>query len=255
MFSRKKKTPSLLNVLNKIKTTDPYYAQTQTIRTSLKNRLQNGTINWKEAQKIIQDHLNFIENQRTRSYQNTRKKSRQHIPKRLDKSKTSESPESIESLFDNGSPIGYLQPQLKNVNIGIYTHGGKNVPIHFLEVPNNATLSQEQIQQKINQYITFNRIVPFLNTSRANNKRVLYNAGIFLKEETVKNIKNTNTELIQLIAARSQLLQTIHKKLTNLDDRIKNLKNRMARGTRNKNKKKMTVRKRKKNKAKKTRRV
>lgn len=129
------------------------------------------------------------------------------------------------------------------------------MPIQFLEVPNNATLSLSQIQQKINQYNTFNRIAPFLNTSNANNKRVLYYAGMFLKEETVKNIKNTNDELKQLNTARTQLLQVIHKKLTNLEDRIKNIKHRMAKGTRNKKKNKTTVRKRKKKKTKKTRRV
>ena len=99
MFSRGKKTPSPLNVLNIIETTNPYYAQTQVIRTSLKNRLQNGTIKWKEAQKIIQDHLNFVKNQQTRTYQNTTQKSRKQSLKRAIKSKTSESPESIESLF------------------------------------------------------------------------------------------------------------------------------------------------------------
>ncbi len=256
MFSRfsRKKTPSPLNVLNKIEIANPYYAQTQVIRTSLKNRLQNGTIKWKEAQKIIQDHLNFVKNQQT-----TTQKSRQQTPKNTvkskSKSKTSESPESIESLFDNDSPIGYLKPQLKNINIGIYTHARKNVPIQFLEVPNNAKLSQAQIQQKINQYNTFKKIVPFLNTSNANNKRCLYNAGMFLKKETVKNINNTHQELIQLTIARSQLLQTIHKKLTNLDDRIKHLKDRIARGTRNKKKNKTTKRKRKKKKTKRTRRV
>ena len=256
MFSGKKKTPSPLNVLNKIETTNPYYAQTQTIRTSLKKRLQNGTINWKEAHKIIQDHLNFVKNQQTRTYQHTTQKSRQQTPKSTVKSKSkSKTLESPESLFDGDSPLGYLQPQFNNVNIGIYTHGGKNVPIQFLEVPNNATLSLSQIQQKINQYNTFNRIAPFLNTSNANNKRVLYYAGMFLKEETVKNIKNTNDELKQLTFARTQLLQVIHKKLTNLEDRIKNIKHRMAKGTRNKKKNKTTVRKRKKKKTKKTRRV
>ncbi len=253
IFSRKKKTPSPLNVLNEIKITNPYYAQTQVIRTSLKKKLQNGTIKWKEAQKIIQDHLNFVKNQQT-----TTQKSRQQTPKNTVKSKSkskSKTLDSPESLFDGDSPLGYLQPQLKNVNIGIYTHGGKNVPIHFLEVPNNATLSPEQIQQKINQYNTFNRIVPFLNTSRTNNKRVLYNAGIFLKDETVKNIKNTDNELIQLTFARNQLLQTIHKKLTNLEDRMKNLKDRMAKGTRNKKKKRFTSKKRKKTTIKKNRKI
>ena len=169
-------------------------------------------------------------------------------------SKPSESPESIESLFDNGSPVGYLQLPLENVNIGIYTHSGKNVPIHFLKVPNNAKLTQPQIQQKINQYNTFKKIAPFLNTSN-NNKRILYNAGLFLKEETVKNINNTHQELIQLTIARNQLLQIIHKKLTSLEDRIKDLKYRMGRGTNTKKKKKTAVRKRKKKKAIRTRRV
>lgn len=254
MFSRKK-TPSPLYVLNEIKITNPYYAQTQTIRTSLKKRLQNGTITWKEAQKIIQDHLNFVKNQQTRTYQNATIKSRKQTPKRTAKSKSSESPESIESLFDNGSPVGYLQLPLENVNIGIYTHAGKNVPIQFLKVPNNAKLTQAQIEQKINQYNTFKKIVPFLNTSNNNNKRCLYNAGIFLKEETVKNINNTHQELIQLTIARNQLLQIIHKKLTSLEDRIKDLKFRMGRGTNTKKKKKTAVRKRKKKKAKRTRRV
>ena len=252
MFSRKK-TPSPLNILNKIKTTDPYYAQTQTIRTSLKKRLHNGSINWREAQKIIQDHLNFVENQQTRSYHT--QKSRQHTSRMISKSRKSKTPESesMESLFDDGSPIGYLQSQLKNVNIGIYTHGGKNVSVDFLEVPNNASLSQGEIQQKINQYNTFKKIVPFLNTSNANNKRCLYYAGAFLKKETVKNIKNTQPELIQLTIARTQLLQIIHKKLMSFEGRIKDLKYRMARGTKKKNK--TNKRKRKKKKKKRTRRV
>lgn len=254
MFSRKK-TPSPLNVLNKIKITNPYYAQTQTIRTSLKKRLQNGTITRKEAQKIIQDHLNFVKNQQTRTYQNAKLKSRKQAPKRTAKSKTSESPESMESLFDNGSPIGYLQLPLENVNIGIYTHAGTNVPIQFLKVPNNAKLTQAQIQQKINQYNTFKRIVPVLNTAYANNKLCLINAGMFLRKETVKNINNTPQELIQLTIARTQLLQIIHKKLTSLEDKIKNLEFRMGRGTNTKKKKKTAVRKQKKKKAKRTRRV